>query len=391
MRLVLLAGCLLGSLFAQDSPVARGFDHFYNLEFTEAMAEFRRALVDDPNNPNLHNHLAQTILYRELFRVGALESELVTGSNAFLRRPKVNPSEEDQKQFDQAIARAMALSNERLARNAEDIQALYSLGVTYGLRANYSFLIRKAWLDSLRDATAARKHHGKVTELDPAFTDARLVQGVHSYVVGSLPFFYRVLGFLTGFHGNKQRGIETLQLVAREGKLNRDDAKVLLCTVYRRERRPQDAVPLLDELIQRFPRNYILRLEMVQMHSDLGNKEEALAVIREMQQLKRSGVPGYARLPEEKILFSRGTLLFWYRDFDQALEDFKKVTAKAGELDLNTEVLAWLRLGQTCDLMGRREQAVEAYRRLLRIAPNSERARQSRRYLHTPYRRKDDA
>jgi tetratricopeptide (TPR) repeat protein len=177
--------------------------------------------------------------------------------------------------------------------------------------------------------------------------------------------------------------------VAREGNLNRDDAGILLCAIYRRERRPEDAVPLLEELIPRFPRNYILRLEMVQMHSDLGNKEEALAVIRDMQELKRSGAPGYADLPAEKIMFSRGTLLFWYRDLDQALEDFKRVTAKTGELDLNTEVLAWLRLGQTHDLLRQRKQAIAAYRHVIRIAPDSARAKQSRRYLRTPYKRKD--
>ena len=89
----------------------------------------------------------------------------------------------------------------------------------------------------------------------------------------------------------------------------------------------------------------------------------------------------------EKILFTRGTLLFWYRDFDQALDDFLKVTAKAQEFDLNTEVLAWLRLGQIHDLRGEREQALAAYRRLLEVAPKSERVPQVRRYLRRPYKR----
>lgn len=389
MCLALLTFCLLGSLFAQDSHVTTGFDHFYNLEYDQAQAAFHRAIAGRPRDPNLHNHLAQTILYREMFRSGALESELVSGANPFLRRPKMNPSQKDRGQFEESIATAMALANERIAGNAEDVQALYSLGVSYGLRANYNFLVRKAWLDSLRDATTARKFHNKVTKLDSTIVDARLIQGAHDYVVGSLPLLYKILGFVAGFRGDKKKGIATLQLVAREGNLNRDDAGILLCAIYRRERRPEDAVPLLEELIPRFPRNYILRLEMVQMHSDLGNKEEALAVIRDMQELKRSGAPGYADLPAEKIMFSRGTLLFWYRDLDQALEDFKRVTAKTGELDLNTEVLAWLRLGQTHDLLRQRKQAIAAYRHVIRIAPDSARAKQSRRYLRTPYKRKD--
>jgi tetratricopeptide (TPR) repeat protein len=387
-RALLLAGTLLIPA-AWSGPVEDGFDHFYNLEYDEALADFRKAIAADPANPRLHNHVAQTILYRELFRVGALESELVSGSNPFLRRPKVNPTPEDEKQFDDAIAAAMSLANERLADKPDDTLALYSLGVSYGLRANYNFLIRKAWMDALRDATAARKLHDRVVRLDPAFTDARLIPAVHDYVVGSLPLHWKLLGFLVGFRGDKQRGIETLELIARRGAFNRDDAKILLCAIYRRERHPERAVSVLQELIPRYPRNYILRFELVQMYSDLGRKEEALAVLREMEELKRAGAPGYTRLAWEKIWFSRGTLLFWYRDFDQALEDFHRVTKRPEAVDLNTEVLAWLRIGQTYDLIGKRQQAIQAYQRAIRTAPESDRAREAQRYLRSPYRRED--
>ena len=53
---------------------------------------------------------------------------------------------------------------------AQGRRALYTLGVAYGLRANYNFLVRKAWMDSLRDATTARKLHNRVTELIPPWS-----------------------------------------------------------------------------------------------------------------------------------------------------------------------------------------------------------------------------
>ena len=196
-----------------------------------------------------------------------------------------------------------------------------------------------------------------------------------------------MLGFVVGFRGDKQEGIQILEQVAREGDKNREDAKILLCAIYRRERRPADAVPLLEDLVQRFPRNYILRFEMVQMYSDLGKKDKGLAVVEQMLALKRENAPGYGRVPLEKILFARGTLLFWYRDYDQALADFARVTGKARELDLNTEVLAWLRTGQIRDLLGQRQQAVAAYRKLLELAPESERADEAKQYLRRPYKR----
>ena len=63
-------------------------------------------------------------------------------------------------------------------------------------------------------ANAARRMHNRVSELEPANVDARLVQGLHDYIVGSLPWTYRMLGFMIGVHGDKARGIRTVQDVA---------------------------------------------------------------------------------------------------------------------------------------------------------------------------------
>lgn len=372
---------------SDDSLIARGFEHFYNLEYDQAIADFRESTVRRPKEPAAYNHLAQAILYREMLRSGALETELVSGNNPFLRRPKMNPSPEDQRQFDEAIARSIKLSQARLKEDARDTRALYALGVAHGLRANYNFLVRKAWRDALRDATAARKLHNKVTDLDPAFADARLVQGAHEYVVGSLPWQWRLLGFLVGFRGNKDEGIRLLSTVAEKGRINKFDAKVLLCAVYRRERKPGLALPLVKDLIARFPRNYLLYFELSQMYSELGDKQQALGALDELERLRSSKAGGFTRLPPEKVCYARGTVQFWYRDFDEALENMKKVAARADELDLNTAVMAWMRLGQIYDLKGQRQPALAAYRRAIAMAPESDAARESQRYLSRPYRR----
>ena len=119
-------------LAAQDSAVAQGFDHFYNLEYDQAIADFQRAIAQDPNSPDLHNHLAQTLVFREMYRDGALESELVSGNNSFLRRPKLNPTPEIEREFLDEVARAMALCEARLKTNPNDT-ALMS--VTLGSQA----------------------------------------------------------------------------------------------------------------------------------------------------------------------------------------------------------------------------------------------------------------
>ena len=378
----------MAALPGLEPDSARGFDHFFNLEFDEAIAVFRKSIAARPNAAAPRNHLAQAILYRELLNAGALETELVTGGNAFLRRAKMNPSPAAQAEFDGAIADAMRLSQAELDKSPDDIAALYTLGVAYGLRANYSFLVRKSWMSALRDATQCRKLHNRVTELDPSLVDARMTQGVHDYIVGSLSWTYRMLGFLVGFGGNREEGIRTVERVWREGTLNRSDAGILLATVYRRERRPADAVRVLEALIQKYPRNYLFWFELGQMYSDLGNKEKALAAIAEVEKLKKLDTPALAALPIEKVYYFRGTVQFWYGDLEEAVANFLRVSAKASDLDPNTGVTAWMRLGQTYDLLGKRSEAKQAYLKAIAYAPGSDRAREAEKYLYSPYRRK---
>jgi tetratricopeptide (TPR) repeat protein len=123
------------------------------------------------------------------------------------------------------------------------------------------------------------------------------------------------------------------------------------------------------------------------MYADLGDKARALAAIQRIEDLKRSGDPGYAAVLPEKVFFARGTIQFWYRDLDQAQANFLTVTARAQDLDLNTGTFAWLRLGQIYDLKGQRREAVEAYRHAVRLAPESDAAKLSSRYIAAPYKR----
>lgn len=375
----------------QDPLQDPGFVHFYNNEYDQAAVVFEQELKQHPGDPELYNHLAQSILYSEMFRDGALESQLVTGNNPFLRRPRMAISQQDKARFDDCIAKTLKLTQDELAKDPRDVAALYSQAVAHGLRANYLFLVEKAWLDSLHEITAARKLGEQVVQLDRNFSDARLILGINEYIVGCLSWGWRVFASLEGFHGDREDGIRQLQLVAQTGVLNRYDAEALLAAIYRRERQPQRAVPLLQELAQKFPRNYLFRFEQVEMYSDLGNKQDALRVLSEIENLRRRGSAGYATLPAEKIQYLKANLLFWYGDLDPALTDLKQVTQKADELDLNTAVMAWLRLGQVYDLEGKHQDAVQAYRETMKTAPRSEAALEAKGYISNPYRRKRNA
>ena len=108
----------------------------------------------------------------------------------------------------------------------------------FGLRSNYYWVVKKSWRDSLHDATNARHLNDRVEQLEPDNVDARLVEGLDDYIVGSLPWTWRTLGFLVGIHGDKEKGIRLVKDVAEHGSGNKYDAEILLGALYRRENKP---------------------------------------------------------------------------------------------------------------------------------------------------------
>src|SRR5713101_5641872 len=90
-------------LSAQDTVLSPGYEHFYNLEYDQAIADFTSVTDQNPTDPSAWNHLAQAILFRAMHRSGALESEMVSGSNPFLRRAKVQICTAEQTSFFDAL------------------------------------------------------------------------------------------------------------------------------------------------------------------------------------------------------------------------------------------------------------------------------------------------
>ena len=259
------------------NPLGPGFEHFYNNEFDQALAIFQEQGRRTPDDPHVQNAIAQAVLYREMYRDGALESELVTGANAYLRRPKLEIAGSERGLFLGATERAMSLAE----KQGRDARAFYAIAVAHGLRANYFYLVEKAWTRALREAIAARRADDEALRIDPDFMDAHLLRGVSEYVVGCLPAYLRLLGALKGFHGDKEHGIREIDRVFHSNAGNRFDAAIILAAIYRRERRPKDALPLIETLAATFPRNYLFAFEKVQMYSDSGDQQAALRVLAE--------------------------------------------------------------------------------------------------------------
>jgi hypothetical protein len=165
-------------------------------------------------------------------------------------------------EFRKWIRRAKSLSEARLRKNPRDVEALYFLGAAEGLDAAFAAGVEKRYMAALRTASSSVDHHSEVLKLDPDFHDAELTIGLQNYVVGSLPLPVKMIAATMGVRGSKKRGLETLERVSREGQRTRDVARVLLIDLYKREKRWNDAIKMARGLSERYPRNYLFKLQM---------------------------------------------------------------------------------------------------------------------------------
>src|SRR5205823_8338638 len=110
-----------------------------------------------------------------------------------------------------------------------------------------------------------RHDHEKVLELDPQYNDARLVVGLHSYIVGSLPWPIRVLAHVVGESGNKASGLRDLAAAGDGGGDAAVDAKVVLALMLRREQRYAEALDATRSLTAAHPHNLLFALEQANL------------------------------------------------------------------------------------------------------------------------------
>jgi predicted Zn-dependent protease len=199
-------------------------------------------------------------------------------------------------------------------------------------------------------------------------------------VVGSLPGFVRFLVGVIGFHGDKEQGVRELRMTVEKGLYNQDDAAVMLLAVYQREGKPQEALPFLEKLSAKYPRNYLVRLEMASTLNRLWRASDACAIFEALLQDKSASA-------EDLIRYQYGEALMGNREFQWAAEQFSAVT-KTANADPDLVTWAFLRAGQALDLGGKRNEAIEQYRQVLTRPSVYDSRDQASRGLKKPFREK---
>jgi tetratricopeptide (TPR) repeat protein len=211
--------------------------------------------------------------------------------------------------------------------------------------------------------------------------DANLIVGVQDYVVGSLPWPVKVLAALVGAHGDRERGLREIELVAQKGNYARDDARTLLAVLYQREERWSEARQVLEDLVQRFPRSFLSAQELATVCGRLGDFRCVAATYDELLAKNQAGPPNssWKRFWLAKALDLSGQAHEKLGENELALEHYSQAAKLQGDDP-------YIRRAQLADAdllqrMGRVEEARLHYEQLASASPDSEEGKMARKAL----------
>ena len=370
---------------------AKGSEAVFNLDYEGARQTFKQMARLFPDDPTGSQMLAST-LWLETLNRSRLQQAAIYSSQSFDADTEDKPDQHVIQEFRDLTRQATQLARARWQRNPRDPQTLYALGAVESLRASFEVTVERRFVAALRDGSSGVNRHRDVINLDPNFHDAELTIGLYDYVIGTLPLAAKLVASMAGARGSKRRGIQTLERVAKEGHWERDYARLLLMVVYKREKRFPESLALSRELQEKYPRNYLFRLETADTLTSQAAGERHENRIAAADALEKDALNTFDSLLRERSLpgnpvihFRYGETLLLLGQPERAARQFLAATTVGGaETGLVTR--AHLRAGQSLDLAGKRNEAVGEYRIVLTRPNSHDSLEQARRGLKEPYK-----
>ena len=368
----------------REPQVREAYEHFYNLDYPGAVERFERIHEAHPGDPQAAALLLNALIFQELYRLDLLDTTFYANDGFLTGR---HATEEDPTTRDRILAladEAIQEADQRIEENPKDIDALFARGWVRSLKCTYVAMVERAYSAGFRLATKAKNDEERVLELDPDYVDAKLVTGVYQYVVGALPWPFKLLIGFAGITGSKTRGLEMLNDAGNRGVITSLEARTAIALFLRREAKYQEAIDVVHKMKKQYPRDFLFCLEEANLRKDAGEGMVAVTAYQEI--IEASHKRGYfAQAQLELAYFGLGDALRGQRHFGEASEAYEKA-AETKNVSPELKIRSMLAAGECRDMNGERELAVRDYKAAIATGPNTSRADIARKRLRNPFR-----
>lgn len=366
-----------------DPQVQAAFADFHNLDFPGAVERFQRYHQEHPGDPQATAYVLNAEVFQELYRLDLLDTTFyandgfLSGKHAVVEDPV-------------ARARILSLADEvvseanwRLAQNPKDVNALFARGWARSLECTYMAMVERGFSAGFRLASKAKDDEVRVLQIDPNYADAKLIVGVYNYVVGALPWPFKLIVGIAGITGSKSKGMALLKEAGEHGVITSAEARTAMALFLRREGKYKQAIVIVRGLENEYPRDFLYRLEEANLRKDDGQGMAAVEAYRAV--IADAGKPGYfASAKLELADFGLGEALRGQRHYQQAAQAYEHAARTEG-VGTELKIRSLLAAGQCRDLADERSLAIDDYRGAIEAGPETSRAETARKYLRTPY------
>ena len=341
------------------------YRHVFNYDFEAAEEIFERLddrFPDFAAGPYGH---AVIIWMKVTQRSGGMRGSSHRGDRFWEQSGTPPVSEEEIAIFEEQLAEARERSEAVEARDPGDLLNRYYLGSIEATQSAWDVMVRRSYFSGARAMRRGIRHHRRILEEDPGFIDAYHHPGAGDYAIATLPRALRMLAFLFGVRGDKERGLEWVTRTAYEGQRSRWGALWALSLFMQREDRLDNALKAVETLREQFPRNPDYALEEISLHLHLGETAEAREELLGFMERREAGFGNYHLTPGGLLELRLGESWLFDEHWEEAEAAFSRGLQSSPPPDVR--VMLHFRRGNARDGLGQRQPALFDYNRVRQL------------------------
>ncbi len=357
-----------------DSLITSGINQIYNIEFEKAEKTFKVVRSEFPKHP-----------------AGLFFDAMIYWWQIMLDFDNEEYDEILEDKLDETID----FCEEILDDDPENVDAIFFMGGALGFRGRLS-AVRESWFSAALDGKEALPLVYEAYKIDSTNKDVQLGFGIYNYYAAVIPEQYPVVKpFMVFFPGgDKEKGLDQLQIAATQGRYAKYEAQYFLMTLYFKFEKDYRASQFYAErLAKKFPNNPSFKRYFGRNYVGLGNYKAAKPVFEDMIARCRKGERGFSTWVEREASYYLGMYYKINEIQDSAKVYFQRCAELSRELDESNDeesgflINSILYLGMINDIMGNRDAAVKNYREVLELREYQNSHKTANAYLKNPYRR----
>ncbi len=364
-------------------PVHQALELFYNLNFDAALKIQEQVARQNPNNPMAWNYVLTTIIFRELYNQDLLDTTYYAHNSFLTVKREVTVSQDARNRIEDLTNKVQHLTDDELAANPNDANALFARGYAKGMHAVFITLVDHSFAAAARQGYSARNDSEAALKIDPQYADAWMAIGIQRFAVASLPKWLRFVVGIMGVGGNKQEGLADLRKSAAMGTVTPIESRTILSLFLRHDGQYPAALEVERGLQKQYPHNYIFCLEVANLLKDEGHGLDAIAQYKLV--IDDANKPGYFTKPRLELAW------FGLADTQRGYNMIKDAAYGYTQAAQQPDSSDWLRkrallaAGQMYDLLHQRQDAIHMYQQVLTPGGDQTQSDAAHKYLQTPF------